>query len=109
MIGYCAVTGGEQRRGDPVGYFRPLANAALLRHRHFRFKDYQAANIPVLPVVKVSVAKTTSRCGRVFVLPFAKTLMLTLTVMPVTIHGGRRGSRRLVARHVALRDYKSGR
>ncbi len=64
VIGYCAVTGDFDSGAAIL-----LAIFSLWQMPHsyaiaiFRFKDYQAANIPVLPVVKESQSlKTTSRC-----------------------------------------------
>ena len=64
VIGYCAVTGDFDSGAAIL-----LAIFSLWQMPHsyaiaiFRFKDYQAANIPVLPVVKgISVAKNHIRC-----------------------------------------------
>lgn len=78
VIGYCAVTG-EFDSGALI----LLAIFSLWQMPHsyaiaiFRFKDYQAANIPVLPVVKgISVAKNHIT---LYIIAFAiATLMLTL-------------------------------
>ncbi|WP_392588823.1 heme o synthase [Serratia ureilytica] len=78
VIGYCAVT-----NEFDAGAFILLAIFSLWQMPHsyaiaiFRFKDYQAANIPVLPVVKgISVAKNHIT---VYILAFMiATLMLTL-------------------------------
>ncbi|CNU21172.1 protoheme IX farnesyltransferase [Salmonella enterica subsp. enterica serovar Bovismorbificans] len=78
MIGYCAVTGDFDSGAAIL-----LAIFSLWQMPHsyaiaiFRFKDYQAANIPVLPVVKgISVAKNHIT---LYIIAFAvATLMLTL-------------------------------
>ena len=78
VIGYCAVTGDFDSGAAIL-----LAIFSLWQMPHsyaiaiFRFKDYQAANIPVLPVVKgISVAKNHIT---VYILAFMiATLMLTL-------------------------------
>ena len=78
VIGYCAVTG-EFDSGAAI----LLAIFSLWQMPHsyaiaiFRFKDYQAANIPVLPVVKgISVAKNHIT---LYIVAFAvATLMLSL-------------------------------
>ncbi|MDP8747802.1 heme o synthase [Serratia marcescens] len=78
VIGYCAVT-----NEFDAGALVLLAIFSLWQMPHsyaiaiFRFKDYQAANIPVLPVVKgISVAKNHIT---VYILAFMiATLMLTL-------------------------------
>lgn len=77
VIGYCAVT-----NEFDAGALILLAIFSLWQMPHsyaiaiFRFKDYQAANIPVLPVVKgISVAKNHIT---VYILAFMiATLMLT--------------------------------
>ncbi|AHG21435.1 protoheme IX farnesyltransferase [Chania multitudinisentens RB-25] len=79
VIGYCAVT-----NEFDTGALILLAIFSLWQMPHsyaiaiFRFKDYQAANIPVLPVVKgISVAKNHIT---VYILAFMiATLMLTLS------------------------------
>lgn len=79
VIGYCAVT-----NEFDTGALILLAIFSLWQMPHsyaiaiFRFKDYQAANIPVLPVVKgISVAKNHIT---VYILAFmVATLMLTLS------------------------------
>ena len=79
VIGYCAVT-----NEFDMGALILLAIFSLWQMPHsyaiaiFRFKDYQAANIPVLPVVKgISVAKNHIT---VYILAFMiATLMLTLS------------------------------
>ena len=78
VIGYCAVT-----NEFDAGALILLAIFSLWQMPHsyaiaiFRFKDYQAANIPVLPVVKgISVAKNHIT---LYILAFMiATLMLTL-------------------------------
>ncbi|MBT0728087.1 heme o synthase [Rosenbergiella australiborealis] len=78
VIGYCAVTGSFD-----AGALILLAIFSLWQMPHsyaiaiFRFKDYQAANIPVLPVVKgISVAKNHIT---LYIIAFmVATLMLTL-------------------------------
>ncbi|KAB1579908.1 heme o synthase [Serratia marcescens] len=78
VIGYCAVT-----NEFDAGALILLAIFSLWQMPHsyaiaiFRFKDYQAANIPVLPVVKgISVAKNHIT---VYILAFMiATLMLAL-------------------------------
>ncbi|PVZ87348.1 protoheme IX farnesyltransferase [Serratia sp. S1B] len=78
VIGYCAVT-----NEFDAGALILLAIFSLWQMPHsyaiaiFRLKDYQAANIPVLPVVKgISVAKNHIT---VYILAFMiATLMLTL-------------------------------
>ncbi|WP_413510292.1 heme o synthase [Serratia liquefaciens] len=78
VIGYCAVT-----NEFDAGALILLAIFSLWQMPHsyaiaiFRFKDYQAANIPVLPVVKgISVAKNHIT---VYIVAFmVATLMLTL-------------------------------
>ncbi|KEY60562.1 heme o synthase [Serratia sp. DD3] len=78
VIGYCAVT-----NEFDAGALILLAIFSLWQMPHsyaiaiFRLKDYQAANIPVLPVVKgISVAKNHIT---VYILAFmVATLMLTL-------------------------------
>ena len=78
VIGYCAVT-----NEFDAGALILLAIFSLWQMPHsyaiaiFRFKDYPAANIPVLPVVKgISVAKNHIT---VYILAFMiATLMLTL-------------------------------
>ncbi|SUX86956.1 protoheme IX farnesyltransferase [Citrobacter koseri] len=106
MIGYCAVTG-EFDSGALI----LLAIFSLWQMPHsyaiaiFRFKDYQAANIPVLPVVKgISVAKNHIT---LYIIAFAvATLMLSL--------GGYAGYKYLVVAAavsvwwlgMALRGYK---
>ncbi|NIG98449.1 MAG: protoheme IX farnesyltransferase [Serratia symbiotica] len=79
VIGYCAVTNELD-----TGALILMAIFSLWQMPHsyaiaiFRFKDYQAANIPVLPVVKgISVAKNHIT---VYILAFMiATLMLTLS------------------------------
>ncbi|MGL6021422.1 MAG: heme o synthase [Gibbsiella quercinecans] len=79
VIGYCAVT-----NEFDTGALILLAIFSLWQMPHsyaiaiFRFKDYQAANIPVLPVVKgISVAKNHIT---VYILAFMiATLMLALS------------------------------
>ncbi|NIG62194.1 MAG: protoheme IX farnesyltransferase [Serratia symbiotica] len=79
VIGYCAVT-----NEFDTGALILLAIFSLWQMPHsyaiaiFRFKDYQAANIPVLPVVKgISVAKNHIT---IYILAFMiATLMLTLS------------------------------
>ena len=79
VIGYCAVT-----NEFDAGALILLAIFSLWQMPHyyaiaiFRFKDYQAANIPVLPVVKgISVAKHHIT---VYIIAFmVATLMLTLS------------------------------
>ncbi|NIH15391.1 heme o synthase [Serratia symbiotica] len=79
VIGYCAVTNELD-----TGALILLAIFSLWQMPHsyaiaiFRFKDYQAANIPVLPVVKgISVAKNHIT---IYILAFMiATLMLTLS------------------------------
>lgn len=78
VIGYCAVT-----NQFDAGALILLAIFSLWQMPHsyaiaiFRFKDYQVANIPVLPVVKgISVAKNHIT---IYILAFmVATLMLTL-------------------------------
>ncbi|WP_241607900.1 heme o synthase [Rosenbergiella epipactidis] len=78
VIGYCAVTGSFD-----AGALILLAIFSLWQMPHsyaiaiFRFKDYQAANIPVLPVVKgISVAKNHIT---LYIIAFmVATLMLSL-------------------------------
>ena len=78
VIGYCAVTGDFD-----TGAAILLAIFSLWQMPHsyaiaiFRFKDYQAANIPVLPVVKgISVAKNHIT---LYIIAFmVATLMLSL-------------------------------
>ena len=78
VIGYCAVT-----NEFDTGAFILLAIFSLWQMPHsyaiaiFRFKDYQAANIPVLPVVKgISVAKNHIT---LYIIAFmVATLMLSL-------------------------------
>lgn len=106
VIGYCAVTGDFDSGAAIL-----LAIFSLWQMPHsyaiaiFRFKDYQAANIPVLPVVKgISVAKNHIT---LYIIAFAvATLMLTL--------GGYAGYKYLVVAAavsvwwlgMALRGYK---
>lgn len=79
VIGYCAVTGVFD-----IGALILLMIFSLWQMPHsyaiaiFRFKDYQVANIPVLPVVKgISVAKNHIT---LYIVAFmVATLMLTLT------------------------------
>lgn len=107
VIGYCAVTGDFDSGAAIL-----LAIFSLWQMPHsyaiaiFRFKDYQAANIPVLPVVKgISVAKNHIT---LYIIAFAvATLMLTLRLCRLQIPC-RRGGQRLVARHGATR-LQSGR
>ena len=107
VIGYCAVT-----NEFDAGALILLAIFSLWQMPHsyaiaiFRFKDYQAANIPVLPVVKgISVAKNHIT---VYILAFMiATLMLTL--------GGYAGYKYLIVAAavsvwwlgMALRGYKA--
>lgn len=78
VVGYCAVSGQFD-----AGAASLLAIFCLWQMPHsyaiaiFRFKDYQAANIPVLPVVKgISVAKNHIT---LYIIAFAvATLMLSL-------------------------------
>lgn len=107
VIGYCAVT-----NEFDAGALILLAIFSLWQMPHsyaiaiFRFKDYQAANIPVLPVVKgISVAKNHIT---VYILAFMiATLMLTL--------GGYAGYKYLIVAAavsvwwlgMALRGYKT--
>ncbi len=82
VIGYCAVTGDFDSGAAIL-----LAIFSLWQMPHsyaiaiFRFKDYQAANIPVLPVVKgISVAKNHIT---LYIVAFAvATLMLSLAATP---------------------------
>jgi len=101
VIGYCAVT-----NEFDSGALILLAIFSLWQMPHsyaiaiFRFKDYQAANIPVLPVVKgISVAKNHIT---LYIIAFAvATLMLSL--------GGYAGYKYLVSvwwLGMALRGYK---
>ena len=106
VIGYCAVTGDFDSGAAIL-----LAIFSLWQMPHsyaiaiFRFKDYQAANIPVLPVVKgISVAKNHIT---LYIVAFAvATLMLSL--------GGYAGYKYLVVAAavsvwwlgMALRGYK---
>ncbi|VDA29586.1 UbiA family prenyltransferase [Klebsiella pneumoniae] len=63
VIGYCAVTGDFDSGAAILLAIFSLWQMPHLRHRDFPLWDYQAANIPVLPVVKgISVAKTILRC-----------------------------------------------
>ncbi|BET95764.1 heme o synthase [Xenorhabdus taiwanensis] len=79
VIGYCAVTGHFD-----TGALILLLIFSLWQMPHsyaiaiFRFKDYQAANIPVLPVIKgISVAKNHIT---LYILAFMiATLMLTIS------------------------------
>ncbi|MBD2779510.1 heme o synthase [Xenorhabdus szentirmaii] len=79
VIGYCAVTGHFD-----AGALILLLIFSLWQMPHsyaiaiFRFKDYQAANIPVLPVIKgISVAKNHIT---LYILAFmVATLMLTIS------------------------------
>lgn len=79
VIGYCAVTGQFD-----MGALILLLIFSLWQMPHsyaiaiFRFKDYQAANIPVLPVIKgISVTKNHIT---LYILAFmVATLMLTLS------------------------------
>lgn len=79
VIGYCAVTGSFD-----TGAMILLAIFSLWQMPHsyaiaiFRFKDYQAANIPVLPVVKgISVARNHIT---LYIVAFMiATIMLTLS------------------------------
>ncbi|MDR0218866.1 MAG: heme o synthase [Enterobacteriaceae bacterium] len=79
VIGYCAVTGDFN-----LGALILLLIFSLWQMPHsyaiaiFRFKDYQAANIPVLPVIKgISVAKNHIT---LYILAFmVATLMLTIS------------------------------
>ncbi|WP_016587868.1 heme o synthase, partial [Yersinia pestis] len=79
VIGYCAVTGQFD-----TGALILLLIFSLWQMPHsyaiaiFRFKDYQAANIPVLPVIKgISVTKNHIT---LYILAFmVATLMLTLS------------------------------
>ncbi|CAI1564457.1 heme o synthase [Serratia quinivorans] len=107
VIGYCAVT-----NEFDAGALILLAIFSLWQMPHsyaiaiFRFKDYQAANIPVLPVVKgISVAKNHIT---VYIVAFMiATLMLTL--------GGYAGYKYLIVAAavsvwwlgMALRGYKT--
>ncbi|MFC0226791.1 heme o synthase [Serratia aquatilis] len=107
VIGYCAVT-----NEFDAGALILLAIFSLWQMPHsyaiaiFRFKDYQAANIPVLPVVKgISVAKNHIT---LYILAFMiATLMLTL--------GGYAGYKYLIVAAavsvwwlgMALRGYKT--
>jgi protoheme IX farnesyltransferase len=107
VIGYCVVT-----NEFDAGALILLAIFSLWQMPHsyaiaiFRFKDYQAANIPVLPVVKgISVAKNHIT---VYILAFMiATLMLTL--------GGYAGYKYLIVAAavsvwwlgMALRGYKT--
>lgn len=107
VIGYCAVT-----NEFDAGALILLAIFSLWQMPHsyaiaiFRFKDYQAANIPVLPVVKgISVAKNHIT---LYILAFmVATLMLTL--------GGYAGYKYLIVAAavsvwwlgMALRGYKA--
>jgi len=107
VIGYCAVT-----NEFDAGALILLAIFSLWQMPHsyaiaiFRFKDYQAANIPVLPVVKgISVAKNHIT---VYIVAFmVATLMLTL--------GGYAGYKYLIVAAavsvwglgLALRGYKA--
>lgn len=95
VIGYCAVTGDFDSGAAIL-----LAIFSLWQMPHsyaiaiFRFKDYQAANIPVLPVVKgISVAKNHIT---LYIIAFAvATLMLTLGGYAGYKYRGRRGGQRL--------------
>ncbi|HDU8663955.1 TPA: protoheme IX farnesyltransferase [Serratia liquefaciens] len=107
VIGYCAVT-----NEFDAGALILLAIFSLWQMPHsyaiaiFRFKDYHAANIPVLPVVKgISVAKNHIT---VYIVAFmVATLMLTL--------GGYAGYKYLIVAAavsvwwlgMALRGYKA--
>lgn len=107
VIGYCAVT-----NEFDAGALILLAIFSLWQMPHsyaiaiFRFKDYQAANIPVLPVVKgISVAKNHIT---VYIVAFmVATLMLAL--------GGYAGYKYLIVAAavsvwwlgMALRGYKA--
>ncbi|CCJ72967.1 Heme O synthase, protoheme IX farnesyltransferase COX10-CtaB [Cronobacter condimenti 1330] len=106
VIGYCAVT-----NEFDTGALILLAIFSLWQMPHsyaiaiFRFKDYQAANIPVLPVVKgISVAKNHIT---LYIIAFAVATMLSL--------GGYAGYKYLVVAAavsvwwlgMALRGYKA--
>lgn len=79
VIGYCAVTG-QFDMGALILLL--IFNLWQMPHSYaiaiFRFKDYQAANIPVLPVIKgISVTKNHIT---LYILAFmVATLMLTLS------------------------------
>ncbi|MEA9444351.1 heme o synthase [Candidatus Fukatsuia symbiotica] len=79
VIGYCAVTGKLD-----TGAFILLSIFSLWQMPHsyaiaiFRFKDYQAANIPVLPVIK-GIAVTKNHITLYILAFMLATLMLTLS------------------------------
>ncbi|MFI0487868.1 MAG: heme o synthase [Yersinia sp. (in: enterobacteria)] len=79
VIGYCAVTGQLD-----MGALILLLIFSLWQMPHsyaiaiFRFKDYQAANIPVLPVIK-GISVTKNHITLYIIAFMVATLMLTLS------------------------------